>query len=489
MKFCELEKEQQEEIRAQSEKKLFKPCLQCGTQDVERFSFVYKKKKGKWSKYPSCCLSCLKEIKKQDRCVQCNKKISEISIYCRKCNRRYYYAEELKRKKDIRELYKSSNTITTAEIARIFDISQGCVQNALDGYLSHHKYRCDEDFLDNDTAFKYYFLGLMATDGHIGRNRGKHKYIALNLNKRDGVLLEDIKKKIDFAKPLYLGKDQCFELCIYSDKLYNILAEWGITEKKSLTLKLLKTVPKQFRYNFLQGVFEGDGSICKKTADITFAISASKIFASQIHTMLLELGHECFLYNNSKNKKNTIYVVKKCGIEGVKILDKMYARAPVFMPRKYERFLVHARPTIDEMFINMASEISWRSTCIRAKVGCVITNKEKTNIVSIGYNGQIAGGPNSCQSILPGQCGCLHAEENALVKNKYKEGVILYCSTQPCPKCARLIIQGGIKRVYYSCDYRKQFAIDLMKKAGIEVIRIPKSRYLWKKELETWNHD
>ena len=43
-------------------------------------------------------------------------------------------------------------------------------------------------------------------------------------------------------------------------------------------------------------------------------------------------------------------------------------------------------------------------------------------------------------------------------------------TASPCIECAKLIIQAGIKRVVYSEKYRLEDGIELMKRAGIEVV-------------------
>ena len=68
----------------------------------------------------------------------------------------------------------------------------------------------------------------------------------------------------------------------------------------------------------------------------------------------------------------------------------------------------------------------------------------------------------------------LHAEANAITKlarsNNNSDGSTLYVTASPCIECAKLIIQAGIKRVVYAEKYRLEDGIDLLRKAGTEVI-------------------
>ena len=68
----------------------------------------------------------------------------------------------------------------------------------------------------------------------------------------------------------------------------------------------------------------------------------------------------------------------------------------------------------------------------------------------------------------------LHAEANAITKlarsSNSSDGATLYVTASPCIECAKLIIQSGIKRVIYTEQYRLTDGVDLLKRAGIEVI-------------------
>ena len=67
----------------------------------------------------------------------------------------------------------------------------------------------------------------------------------------------------------------------------------------------------------------------------------------------------------------------------------------------------------------------------------------------------------------------LHAESNAITKlaksTLTSVGADLYTTTMPCYSCSKLIIQSGIKRVFYAEDYRDRSGIELLEEAGIEV--------------------
>ena len=128
---------------------------------------------------------------------------------------------------------------------------------------------------------------------------------------------------------------------------------------------------------------------------------------------------------------------------------------------------------LDKKYIRMARIWAENSYCTRRKVGALIV-KDKM-IISDGYNGTPSGFENVCETEEGvTKSYVLHAEANAITKIA-KSGnssldATLYVTASPCIECAKLIIQSGIKRVVYSEKYRLEDGIELLKRAGIEVL-------------------
>ncbi|MBP5589559.1 MAG: dCMP deaminase family protein [Bacteroidales bacterium] len=131
--------------------------------------------------------------------------------------------------------------------------------------------------------------------------------------------------------------------------------------------------------------------------------------------------------------------------------------------------------SLDKRYLEMAQIWAGNSYCKRRQVGALIV-KDKM-IISDGYNGTPSGFENICEDennvTKP---YVLHAEANAITKvaksNNSSEGATLYVTTSPCMECAKLIIQSGINRVVYSQKYHTSDGIDLLKRAGIELVYI-----------------
>lgn len=131
-----------------------------------------------------------------------------------------------------------------------------------------------------------------------------------------------------------------------------------------------------------------------------------------------------------------------------------------------------------DLFMEIAHLFSQRGTCQRAQVGAVIVSDNR--IVSTGYNGAPSGLVH-CEAArcnLNDPRGCMrasHAESNAIAFAAKKgiplEGSILYCTLQPCHSCSQMIINSGIREVWYSCDYRDSTGLMLLFEAGIKATK------------------
>ena len=164
------------------------------------------------------------------------------------------------------------------------------------------------------------------------------------------------------------------------------------------------------------------------------------------------------------------------------------------------------RIPVDLIYMQMAYQIAKLSYAKRKRVGCIIVKDNQ--VVSTGYNGTPHGFDNDCEEdqiryydnpdhamtlmdkgykCNDGCCSkevtkrvVLHAESNALAKvsksTLSSDGADMYITMSPCFDCAKLIIQSGIKKVFYSENYRDTSGIDILEEAGIEV-----------KEVICWN--
>lgn len=123
------------------------------------------------------------------------------------------------------------------------------------------------------------------------------------------------------------------------------------------------------------------------------------------------------------------------------------------------------RMSEDDYYLGIAEAVSKRSTCLRRQYGAVIVNNKE--IISTGYNGPPRGEVHctTCKRIGHAHndgdyitCESVHAEMNSIISASRSEmlGATLYLAgfengkiidAEPCPVCARMIKNAGIKRV------------------------------------------
>jgi dCMP deaminase len=145
---------------------------------------------------------------------------------------------------------------------------------------------------------------------------------------------------------------------------------------------------------------------------------------------------------------------------------------------------VSDRPSWHQYFLTITRNVAERSTCTRAKVGAVIVRDK--NILATGYNGAPAGMPH-CLDV-----GCLvytsrtpsgeleencfrtiHAEINAIAQAAKNGASIrdadIYITHTPCIHCVKVLINTGIRRIFYEREYKRATIEELLRGGNIRM--------------------
>lgn len=160
------------------------------------------------------------------------------------------------------------------------------------------------------------------------------------------------------------------------------------------------------------------------------------------------------------------------------------------------------RPSKDHYYLNIACEVSRRSTCLRRHFGAIIVKNDQ--IISTGYAGAPRGTvncidlgecPRQKAKIPRGEryelCRSVHAEQNAIIHASRQDMIdsTMYLAgleaidrsvvkgARPCLLCTRMIINAGISKVvvleprnnisvYNVDDFIKEEEVDLSKVNG-----------------------
>lgn len=127
-------------------------------------------------------------------------------------------------------------------------------------------------------------------------------------------------------------------------------------------------------------------------------------------------------------------------------------------------------------YMQCAVNASKMSHAKRKKVGAILVDPVHNDIISYGYNGTPTGFDNRCEIDDVTKPETLHAESNVIAKaaktNKSSDGGYLFITLSPCYECSKLIMQCGIKKVYYLEEYRDMSGPELLEKAKIKLQKL-----------------
>lgn len=145
------------------------------------------------------------------------------------------------------------------------------------------------------------------------------------------------------------------------------------------------------------------------------------------------------------------------------------------------------RPSWHQYFLTITRQVAERSTCNRAKVGAVIVREK--NILATGYNGAPAGLPHCTDvgCLIYTSCTpageteencfrCIHAEINAIAQAARNGSSIrdadIYITHTPCIHCLKVLINTGIRRIFYEHDYKRQTLDELLRYTDVQLERV-----------------
>lgn len=145
-----------------------------------------------------------------------------------------------------------------------------------------------------------------------------------------------------------------------------------------------------------------------------------------------------------------------------------------------------ARPSWNRYFMEIAIMVSSRSTCLRRRVGAVLVKDKR--ILATGYNGPPSGLAH-CEEVgclreklgIPSGerheiCRGLHAEQNAIIQAALHgvsiRGAQLYSTTFPCIICSKMLINAGVREIFYREGYPDELSAGLLDEAGVKLVKL-----------------
>lgn len=236
---------------------------------------------------------------------------------------------------EIIRLYNEGKS--TFDIEKLLGISRGAIRYRLkcNGIICRPRAKVElNDIKSKEGTPEFdYFLGILATDGYIYKGR-----VVLEFAENNKDILtywnEFLGNKCNINSHIDKRDNKTYyKISFMNQEICDYLATFGITERKSLTLKL-----KYINWNVLLGIFDGDGSL---VLDIRRGLSQWFKIASGSVEFLKQIKE--FLFNN--NIKSSIYSNNSCSTLSVSnfygvyaIYSNIYKDSSYYLKRKYDKF-------------------------------------------------------------------------------------------------------------------------------------------------------
>jgi dCMP deaminase len=144
------------------------------------------------------------------------------------------------------------------------------------------------------------------------------------------------------------------------------------------------------------------------------------------------------------------------------------------------------RPSWDQYFMSFANLAKSRSTCLRRQVGAVAVRNRQ--VLATGYNGSPKGTPHCAEigcireqrGVESGTrhelCRGVHAEQNVIAQAAYQgtslKDATLYTTLCPCIICMKLIVNSGIREIFYVDDYPDSMSLALADSVGLALVQL-----------------
>ena len=195
----------------------------------------------------------------------------------------------------------------------------------------------------------YYIIGLIITDGNVSKDGRK---LTLSLTDENIItllskhMIDLNKRKIYQQKPKGKNSSKSYSLINTNVSTINKLKELGIIENKTY-YQQYPSIPDDYVYDFIRGIFDGDGCvyISNKSYDQYFSISitsASEAFTNGFVEQLKQLGYSprAVLDSRRRYSEHKTYYIKLNKQEEIKtFMFNIYKNAKKYkINYKYDKY-------------------------------------------------------------------------------------------------------------------------------------------------------
>lgn len=202
---------------------------------------------------------------------------------------------------------------------------------------------CEKCFETIDTEEKAYWLGFLYADGCVNSSKSE---IELSLQELD---IEHLKKFRTFLglddKP-FLKKEKVingqikvsYKFSFSSEKVKEDLIKLGCGPQKTFNLTFPNFIEEHLLNHFIRGYIDGDGCIYTRKKLISLEILGTEEFLKGYQEWANEGNSKIYSINHSSIKR-----VINANNQALRILQRIYTNATIFLERKYYKYTNHCR--------------------------------------------------------------------------------------------------------------------------------------------------
>jgi intein/homing endonuclease len=176
-----------------------------------------------------------------------------------------------------------------------------------------------------------YAIGLIVSDGNVARNGRTITFASKDIDQ-----IENFLKALKISNSIGIVnkglKNQTYRAQISDVYFWNFLETIGIHPNKSKTIGCV-VIPKDFFFDFIRGVFDGDGSIysyidTRWKGSLMFYISFASGSNDFIQWMQTEIQNQIHIKGHitKPSGRNSVYQLRYAKQESLRLLEKMYEK-------------------------------------------------------------------------------------------------------------------------------------------------------------------
>lgn len=239
----------------------------------------------------------------------------------------------------------------TRQEARILALEQGKIVYTSDlqssgSSIVQQRRTADESFFKTWTPAMAWVLGIMYTDGCLGKPTGTST-CSIAIGQKEPELLQKVlalmksNAKVTF-RPGRGISGALYTIRIANAEIYADLQRLGLTPAKSLTLQF-PDIPHDCVRHFIRGCWDGDGSVYlekKRAIPCASYVSGSKDFIERLVGHLVKLGLPARIIHKIVRSENPSYYFRYTRQQCTKLYHILYGDvdASIYLSRKHDAF-------------------------------------------------------------------------------------------------------------------------------------------------------